>query len=63
MNTKNDDLGKLLKLWFQSKKIRGGFNLKNPQGNISLIETNFLYNRLNPKSTTISYNTYSRDHR
>ena len=36
MNTKNDDLGKLLKLWFQSKKPGGEFNLNNHQGNISL---------------------------
>ena len=33
MNTKNDDLRKLLKLWFQSKKTCGGFNLNNQQGN------------------------------
>ena len=38
----NDDPGKLLKLWFQSKKNRGGFNLNNPQDNISLIESKFI---------------------
>ena len=38
MNTKNDNLGKLLELWFQSKKTWGEFNLNNPQGNILLIE-------------------------
>ena len=42
MNTNNDDLEKLLKLWFQSKKLWGGFNLNNPQGNISLIELMFI---------------------
>ena len=42
MNTKNNDLGKLMKLWFHSKKTWGGFNLKNHQCNISLIELKFL---------------------
>ena len=31
-----------MKLWFQSKKPSGGFNLKNLQGNISLIESKFI---------------------
>ena len=42
MNTNNDDPEKLLKLWFQNKKPWRGFNLNNPQGNISLIELKFI---------------------
>ena len=42
MNTKNDDLKKLLKLWFQSEKPGGGFNPNNHQGNISLTELKFI---------------------
>ena len=41
MNTKNDDLGKLLKLWFQIKNLEG-FNLNNSQGKILLIKPKFI---------------------